>query len=93
MPRRDATLSALTPHPDHFDATKYGPSGEKLGGPKGGRHSKITREQADRLAGLELVAKTAQRDLVEYLVELGYETPARQSQILLNLRKGWRPQR
>lgn len=83
-------LVGTAPHPDHFDPTKFDRNGNRVGVPKG-RPAKLTREQAEQAAFLELIARTAARDLTEYLVELGYETPAKQSELVTRLRRGWRP--
>lgn len=54
---------------------------------------KLTVEEAQRAAELVLIASTAERDLHDYLVGLGYETKRSQRAILQKIRAGWRPVR
>lgn len=83
-------LIGTAPHVDHFDASKFGPNGAPVGNRKG-RPSKLRPATAEQLAFLDLIVRTAQRDLDEALVAAGYTSKARQSELLNRLRHGWRP--
>lgn len=92
MKRDSNALTTHQPHPDHFDPTKFGPDGLKVRRAKG-RPSRITCAQVEQIVGLDLVARTAERDLVDYLIGLGYVSKARRAMVLKRVREGWRPTR
>lgn len=86
-------LIGTAPHVDHFDPAKFRPDGSPNRPSRRGRPSRLRPDEAEQLAFLELIARTAERDLVDALVAKGYTTTARQSEILCALRRGWRPKK
>jgi hypothetical protein len=82
-----------TPHPDHFDPTKFGPNGNRITGAPRGRKAKLTREEVAQVLFLEQIVKVARLDLLEYLEAKGFATDYARAEIMARLHKGWRPQR
>jgi hypothetical protein len=86
----DPRLGSTDPHPDHFDANKFSPSGYPIGPPRG-RASRIRPEQAEQALFLDKIVRTAEKDLDDYLISIGYAERHERKGVLARLRTGWRP--
>lgn len=94
--RRLNPLTCTEPHPDHFDASKFGPNGERLyngRAVKFGRPSKLKAADVEQLLFLLQLAEVAAKDVDEFLAGKGYKTPSARRTVLDKINSGWRPVR
>lgn len=87
-------MRTTLPHPDHFDPTKFGPNGNRIGAYKNcGRKAGLRPDDAEQLAFLEQIVRVATKDRDDFLVAHGYVGKHDQAKILSRLRNGWRPKK
>lgn len=87
----DPRLGSPAPHPDHFDANKFGANGLPIGRNRRGRTSAIRAEDVAPLLELERRAIAAKKALYDFLGARGYKARHQTGGVLRRLRGGWRP--